>query len=109
MPNSKRKSLEDLVKMTEKVRIQFGGPDWSPEVRTLDLMEEVGELCNAILVQEGHKHKKRARAELADSLCDVLYNILLLSSLYKINLEQEYQQMLERLIERIKNKEFHDD
>lgn len=102
-------SLRDLSKKTLKISRTFGGKEWSKEARLIDLMEEVGELSNAILVKEGYKNKKRAKAELEDSLCDVLYELLILSELYGINLEKEYTDMLKRLEKRIKQKEFQDE
>ena len=102
-------SLKDLSKKTLKISKTFGGPEWSAEARLIDLMEEVGELSNAILVKEGYKNKKRAKAELEDSLCDVLYELLILSELYGIDLEREYVNKLKRLEQRIKQREFQDD
>ena len=93
-------NLSGFKKITKEVVRKFPGKQWKAEIRTLDLVEEVGELCNAILVTEGHKGKKRAKAELADSLVDILFDLILLADIYKINLDKEYLKM----IEDIKNK-----
>lgn len=78
----------------------------SKEARFVDLVEEVGELANAILTTEGHKSKKCTRADIADSLADILYNVIILADLYEVNLEKEMKEMLEKLHRRIKDKEF---
>jgi NTP pyrophosphatase (non-canonical NTP hydrolase) len=100
------KSLNQLVTQTKNLVKKFPGPHWNPEVRFVDLVEEIGELANAILVKENHKSKKRQRAELADSLCDCLFNIFMLAEHYKIDLDQEYQQIMKQVSERIKKGDF---
>lgn len=99
-------NLQELQKLTKKVTKKFPGKQWSPEVRALDLVEEVGELCNAILIKEGHKGKKRAKAELVDSLVDILFDLILLADIYKIDLDKSYLEMIENIIRRQKEKEF---
>lgn len=101
-------SLKEMTKITQEVVSKFDNPNWSPETWALDLVEEVGELCNAILIRQGHKHVKRARADLANSLCDILFDLLMLSAVYNMDLEEEYQQMIVELEERMKHKEFSD-
>jgi NTP pyrophosphatase (non-canonical NTP hydrolase) len=101
-------TLNEMAKKTREVSEKFG-TTWSKEVRLVDMMEEVGELSNAVLVKEGHKNQKRAKAELEDSLCDVLYDLLLLSENYGVDLENEYKKMLESLEKRIKERQFQDD
>jgi len=49
----------------------------------IDLMEEVGELSNAILVQEKFKSEKRKKADLKDSVADVLFDLILIANYYK--------------------------
>lgn len=78
----------------------------SKEERFIQLVEEIGELANAIATAEGHKSKKCARADLADSFADVLFDLIVLANLYEIDLEKETRIMLKRLEKRIKNNEF---
>lgn len=85
---------------TQAVMEASGVKRYGIEALVLDLMEEVGELANAILIEEGHKPEKRRRAELVDSVCDVLYDLLRIADHYKIDLEKEYQKVLEQLKER---------
>lgn len=103
------KSLKELTDLTMEISNKFPGKKWSKEARLIDLMEEVGELSNAVLVKEGYKNQKRAKAELEDSFCDVLYDLLILSKEYKVDLESEYLKMLEALEKRVKKREFQDD
>src|SRR4030042_1091249 len=97
-------NLRQLTAITKKVTKKFPGKQWKSEVRTLDLVEEVGELCNAILVEEGHKGRKRAKAELSDSVVDVLFDLLLIADLYKIDIDKEYSKMIKEIMKRKKEK-----
>ena len=101
-------SLQQLTDQTKKLTKKFPGSGWKAETRFVDLVEEIGELANAILVKEKRKSKKRQKSEIADSLCDCLYNILILSDIYKIDLDKEYQQVLKQIELRIKKGEFDD-
>lgn len=98
--------LNEAVKQTRKVKDQMPGEPWGIYQRFNDLVEEVGELANAIQVKEGWKTKNRAKSELVDSVCDVLYSILLVSDHYKVDLEKEYPKVLKGLKQRIKEGDF---
>lgn len=81
---------------------------WKPEVMLTDMAEEVGELANAILVKEGFKSKNRQRAELIDSLCDVLFDIFMIADYYNVDMETEYEKVLIGMKRRIDSGEFED-
>src|SRR3989338_2379651 len=99
--------MKELIERTKKLQKMFrekakgNWKDWGNEATMIDLVEEVGELANAILVKEGYKRDKRKKAELEDSLADVLFDVILLSSNYNVDLEKEYKKMLEKLEKRI--------
>lgn len=93
---------KELLKQFEKVRLR----KWTPEAMVVDLAEEVGELSNAVLVKEGFKNKGRQKADLVDSLCDILFDFYMLSEHYKVDLEKEYEKVLAQLEKRIKEGEF---
>jgi len=81
------------------------------EERFIDLVEEVGELAQAVLITRGKKYtknpaKQRTVEDVADALCDVLFNLIVLADEYDLNLEEEYLAMLTRLQKRIEAKEF---
>jgi NTP pyrophosphatase (non-canonical NTP hydrolase) len=79
------------------------------EQRFINLVEEVGELANAIAIAEKHKSPKRKRSDLRDSFADTLYNLIILASLYDIDLEDEMNFMLDGLEKRIHNHDFDDE
>ncbi len=97
-----------MKKITERVqKIAKLFPNaMNKEQRFINLVEEVGELANAIAIVEKHKSKKRKRSDLRDSFADTLYNLIILASLYDIDLEKEITLMLNRLEQRIHNHEF---
>lgn len=70
------------------------------------MVEEIGELANAIQTTEGYKSKKRKKSEIADSVCDVLYEILMMASTYNVDLDKKYPKVLKQLEKRIKAGEF---
>lgn len=98
--------LNEAVAETKKVKDQMPGGPWGIYQIFNDLVEETGELANAIQVKEGWKTKNRVKTELVDSVCDVLYSVFLVADNYKINLEKEYPKVLEQLKQRIKTGDF---
>jgi NTP pyrophosphatase (non-canonical NTP hydrolase) len=99
-------NLNEAVKKTKEVSSQMPGKPWGPQQRFTDLVEEVGELANVIQVKEGWKTKNRAKSELIDSICDVLYSVFDLAALYGIDLDQEYPKVLEHIDTRRKKGDF---
>jgi NTP pyrophosphatase (non-canonical NTP hydrolase) len=94
--------LKKLINKTLEVRDRFGNK-LGRKNRFIDLVEEVGELANAMLLYDKVKpdrHKKGTKDEIADSLVDVIYNVILLADHYKINLDKEYLKMLKDLQKR---------
>lgn len=103
--------MKDLIEDTQKVADRFkeerkDWKEWNIEARTIDLMEEVGELSNSILVKENYKTEKRRKAELENSLADILFDLFIIAKNYDVNLEEEYIAVLDELNERLDNNEF---
>lgn len=101
--------LKKLTKKSKKLSHQFPKKfQWEVKERFIDLVEEVGELANAILIEEKNKPKRVLHPgnSIADALCDILFDLLLLADYYGIELEEEYLEMLKRLEARIKKGEF---
>jgi len=99
----------DIQKKTEKIIKKFQEIEknpWGPEAIVLDLVEEVGELANAVLVREKYKSIKRKKSELKDSIADILYALVRLANYYNINIKDEYMKMLKKLEERLEKGEF---
>ena len=99
-------NLNEAVEKTKEVSSRMPGKPWGPEQRFTDLVEEVGELANAVQVKEGWKTKNRSKSELIDSICDVLYSVFDLTALYSIDLDQEYPKVLEQIDARRKKGDF---
>ncbi len=101
--------LKNLTQKTLKVNKQFKNwRQWNTKTRFVDLIEEIGELANAILTMEKAKGSKPGwqKEGFKDSLCDCLYDILILAAEHKVDLEKEYLLMLKTLQQRIKSGEF---
>ncbi len=102
--------LNQAIKETEKVCRKFPNPKkWTSHNRFAALVEEVGELANAIQTTEGYKSKKRQKSEVIDSICDILYEVLMMASVYRVDLDKEYSKALRQLKKRIKAGEFDHD
>ncbi|MFC1654081.1 hypothetical protein ACFL1M_04505 [Patescibacteria group bacterium] len=102
--------IAELIDKTRDLNKKFK-KSFSKQDRMMDLMEEVGELSQAMLIVDGKKltndpKKQKTRKDIADALCDVLYDLVLLTDDYEIDLGKEYKQMLERLEKRIDKGEF---
>lgn len=80
---------------------------WDLKTHYIDLVEEVGELGNAILVESGDKSIKRKRAQLNDSFADVLFELIMMSDEAGVDLEQALLEMLDELKVRQENREYH--
>ncbi len=102
------KSAQERSKAVNKKFMQARNMEWKPEVMLTDMAEEVGELANAILVERGFKSKNRKRADIMDSLCDVLFDIFMLAEYYGIDMQTEYGKVLEQTKKRIDSGEFSD-
>ena len=99
-------NINEAVSLTQRVANKMPPPKWEIYQRFNDLVEEVGELANAIQVEEGYKTKLRKKSELIDSVCDVLFSIFLVASHYKIDLEKEYPKVLKEINDRRERGEF---
>lgn len=94
--------LKQLIEETLKVRDGFSN-HLGRKNRFIDLVEEVGELANAMLLNDGvkpNKYKTESKEEIADAMADILYNLVLLADHYDIDLEEEYAKMLKHLKKR---------
>lgn len=102
--------FEELIRKTEKVDKLFK-QRFDKRDRALDLVEEVGELVQAMQVLDKRKltndpKKQRAKADVADALADILYDLILLAEEFEIDLGSEYKKMLSSLQKRVEKGEF---
>lgn len=102
----KQLTLNKAIEETKKVNKKMPNGNWTIHNRFTELVEEVGELANAIQTDEGFKSKKRKKSEVIDSVCDVLFELLLIAAYYKIDLEKEYPKVLNHIDGRRKSGEF---
>lgn len=103
----KKLSLNEHLKETKRVTSKMPGNEtWSIHNRFTELVEEVGELANAIQTDEGFKTKKRKKSDLIDSICDVLFEVFNIAAHYKVDLDREYPKVLKQIDSRRKLGEF---
>jgi len=101
------KTLQQLIVEVLEVGSNFPNK-WDLKTHYIDLVEEVGELGNAILVESGDKSMKRKRAELNDSFADVLFELIMMANEAGVDLEEALSTMLAELRVRQENREYHD-
>lgn len=99
-------TLNELKKETKKIADKFHNENWTIHTRLVELVEEVGELANAIQTEEGFKSKKRKKSDVTNSVCDVLFEVLLIADYYNIDLDKEYKDVLVEIDTRRKNGDF---
>lgn len=102
----KKLTLNQAKKDTKLVADTMPNTNWTIHTRFVELVEEVGELANAIQTDEGYKSKKRKKSEVINSVCDILFEILLIADHYHIDLDKEYPEVLKEIETRRKNGEF---
>jgi NTP pyrophosphatase (non-canonical NTP hydrolase) len=101
-------SLNEAKKETKRQALKMPNENWSIHTRFVELVEEVGELANAIQTDEGFKSKKRKKSDITNCLCDILYEIFLISDHYQVDLDKEYPLVLEEIEGRRKAGDFED-
>lgn len=97
-------ATKDVAKLIETP----SGKDWDTKTHFIHMVEEMGELANTLLVEYKDKSEKRRRTELADSLCDILFDLLLIADVYGIDLDKEYPKVLEHIRKRAESGGFVD-
>jgi NTP pyrophosphatase (non-canonical NTP hydrolase) len=101
------KAIEKTKKVSDDM-ISHGAKEWDTKTRFTGLVEEVGELANAILLEHKDKPEVVRRAELIDSICDVLFMLLRIAEAYDIDLNKEYPKVLEHIRMRFKDGKYSD-
>lgn len=103
----KKLSLNEHRDKTEKITTNMPQlKPWTIHNRMVELIEEVGELANAIQTDEGYKSKKRKKSDIIDSVCDVLFEVFNIAAHYKVDLDKEYPKVLKLIDDRRKAGEF---
>ncbi|GEM_PF-6576706 len=104
------KSLRELIDETAELERVFANK-YDARDQYMDLVEEVGELSQAMQITAGRKHtndpaKRRTQEDVVDALCDVMFQVLRLSRHLGVDLPAEYEKVLERIKERSRRGEF---
>ena len=102
----KQYNLNEAAKDTDLVAKKMPNKGWTIHNRFVELVEEVGELANAIQATEGYKSKNRQKSEVIDSVCDILFQVLQIANHYKVDLDKEYPKVLKQIDTRRKSGEF---
>jgi NTP pyrophosphatase (non-canonical NTP hydrolase) len=102
--------MQDLINQTKQIATRFP-THYTKQNRFLDAVEEMGEIAQAVLITENIKTtkdpaKQRDVNDIADGICDLIYNLFLLADDYHIDLPKAYQQMLAELNNRLDTGEF---
>lgn len=74
--------------------------DISEKDELLFLIEEVGEMAEAIRKLTGKKENKEIKADIEKELGDVLLSLMTLAIRYNINLEEAFEKTKKSIIER---------
>ncbi len=90
------KTFQEIIEEVKQAGSRFDNR-WDIKTHYIDLVEEVGELGNAILIEGGDKSPKRKRAEVQDSFADILFELILMADEANIDLEQSIGKMLAEL------------
>ena len=99
-------TLNHYKKETKAVAEKIKNENWTIHTRFVELVEEVGELANAIQTEEGFKSKKRKKSDVTNSVCDILFELMMIADHYNIDLDTEYLAVLEEIDKRNKNGDF---
>lgn len=102
--------LKQLQQKTVEIHHRFP-KEFSKEELMLDLVEEVGELAQALLIVEKKKFtndpaKRRTVEDVANALGDIMFDLLVMAQEYHLDMNEEYLKVLEEIGGRIKQGEF---
>jgi NTP pyrophosphatase (non-canonical NTP hydrolase) len=103
----------DLKKIQQKtVELSKGfAAHYDERDHLIDLMEEMGELAQALQISTGRKitndpKKIRTQEDVIDGICDVMFALVRLADTRGLDLESEYMKMLSRIRIRMDEGEF---
>ena len=102
--------FQDLIQKTRELEAKFPNR-YDTRDHFMDLVEEVGELSQALQISSGRKTttvvaKQRMQEDVVDALCDVLFELIRLSDKLGVDLEAEYLNVLNHIHDRIERGEF---
>ncbi|HEX3814088.1 MAG TPA: nucleotide pyrophosphohydrolase [Mycobacteriales bacterium] len=83
---------------------QERGRTWTREEFMLGFTGDIGDLAKLVMAQEGAREIPGGRAALGHELADCLWSVLILASVYDIDLESEFQRDMTELEKHIRAK-----
>ena len=74
----------------------------TPEITSLDLVSEMGEVAKEILKSTNYgEHDSVAQPEIAGELGDVFYCLIMLANCYSVDLQEQLNRVLEKYEKRL--------
>lgn len=70
------------------------------ELQLLYIIEEMGEVAEAIRKQKGKKNRKTTETNLGSEMADLFISLVTLANYFKIDLDQEIEKFKERIAKR---------
>jgi NTP pyrophosphatase (non-canonical NTP hydrolase) len=110
MKNQTSISFQELVDRTNEISRSFPR-QYDTRDHLIDLVEEVGELAQAMQISLGRKYsndpiKQKTKEDVVDALGDILFEVIRLARIQDIDLVEEYPKILDQLEARVKSGEF---
>lgn len=98
--------MKDMQQQVDDWVQQYKVPYWEPHEILARLMEEVGELAREINHEFGPKKKKSARSlnSIKDELGDIVFTICCMANSLEIDLDQSFNNTIEKYNKRDKNR-----
>jgi len=101
----KELTIKEIQKLVDELIKTMDGY-WPPLAMLASVTEELGELAREINALEKIKVKKSSEIEknIGEELADLLFSIICISNYYKIDINSEFKQVMEKYQERDKNR-----
>lgn len=108
--------VNNLIQRAKEIREKYDvankemyGVVWGAEQVMEGLVGDIGDLMKLVMAKEGYRQlgDKDINQELAHEISDCLWAIFVLASKYNIDIESEFMKSMDRLDDRIKNREKH--
>lgn len=90
-----KKGLNDFIKESEELDSNFKRK-FDIGTRMVSLTEEVGELSHAFLINE-KKKRDGTNPTISENLTNLLYEVFLIASHYKIDLDEAWDEFLKTM------------
>ncbi|MHA1251317.1 MAG: nucleotide pyrophosphohydrolase [Candidatus Helarchaeota archaeon] len=95
------RSLKEVQKIIDDWIIQHGGY-WTPLSMLASTIEELGELAREINASEGFKPKKPNERiiNIGEELGDLLFSVICMANYYKVDLNEQINQIIKKYTKR---------